>query len=154
MRCPVCGDTENRVVDTRLAGEGVEIRRRRECLECGHRFTTRERVSESFPKLVKRDGRREAYDRGKLVAGIEKACVKRPVSEDAILRLAERVERRLQESGEPEVRSHAVGERVVAELLGLDQVAATRFASVFLDFQDADDYTAFLLRRDRSREPR
>ena len=143
MRCPVCTDTENKVVDSRLAGDGGEIRRRRECLECGHRFTTRERIEESFPKLVKRDARREAYDREKLLAGIAKACVKRPVPAEAIERLVERIERRLQETGDQEVETRLLGERVIEGLLALDAMAATRFASVFQNFRGADDYAAF-----------
>ena len=143
MRCPVCTDTNNRVIDSRLVGEGNEIRRRRECQECGHRFTTRERVEESLPKLVKRDGRREAYDRSKLRRGLDKACVKRPVGAESLQRLVERVERRLQESGEQEVETRLLGDRVIEGLLALDPMAATRFASVFYNFHGAEDYAAF-----------
>ena len=144
MRCPVCADTDNKVVDSRLVGDGAEIRRRRECRECGHRFTTRERVEESFPKLVKRDARREAYDRRKLLAGIAKACVKRPVSAEAVERLVERVERRLQETGEQEIDTRVLGERVIEGLAALDAMAAIRFASVFRNFRSAEDYAAFI----------
>jgi transcriptional repressor NrdR len=143
VHCPFCGDEANKVVDTRLARDGEEIRRRRECLECGRRFTTRERVEEVLPKVTKRDRRREPYDRQKLLAGIERACEKRPVSIDAIERLVDRIERRMQESGEPEVPSQWIGERVMEELTALDVLAAVRFASVFRDFQSADDYAAF-----------
>ena len=110
MRCPSCGDEANRVIDTRLSRDGEEIRRRRECEECGRRFTTRERVEQQLPKVVKRDERREDYDRAKLLAGIESACVKRPVPVEAIDRLIDRVERRLQERGEKEVPSRLIGE--------------------------------------------
>lgn len=143
MRCPVCGDSDNKVIDSREVSERGEIRRRRACRECGHRFTTRERVEESFPKVVKRDGRREPYARDKLLAGIVTACVKRPVSTEATLRLVDRVERRLQESGEQEVSSHFLGERVIAELRATDAMAAVRFASVFRGFEGAGDYAAF-----------
>jgi transcriptional repressor NrdR len=143
VRCPFCGDETNRVIDSRLSGEGMEIRRRRECLECGRRFTTRERVDEVLPKIVKHDDRREDYDRGKLMRGVEKACVKRPLSRDVLERLTDRVEKRLQELGESEVSSHFVGERVLEELIALDRVAAARFASVFLNFESEHDYAAF-----------
>ncbi len=143
MQCPFCGDETNKVIDTRVAREGEEIRRRRECLECGQRFTTRERVEEVVPRIIKQDGRREPYDRAKLLAGIEHACAKRPVSAEAIERLADRVERRLQETGDNEVSSELVGRRTLAELTLLDPIAAVRFASVFQDFQSADDYDEF-----------
>jgi transcriptional repressor NrdR len=143
VRCPYCSDETNRVIDSRLSGDGAEIRRRRVCSECGRRFTTRERVEEILPKVCKRDERREDYERAKLVAGIQKACEKRPVSADAIERLADRVERHLQELGEKEVPSRLLGERVMDELKRLDPVAAARFASVFRNFQGLEDYTAF-----------
>jgi len=143
VRCPYCSDETNRVIDSRLSGDGAEIRRRRECSECGRRFTTRERVEEILPKVCKRDERREDYEREKLVAGIRKACEKRPVSADAIERLVDRVERHLQELGEKEVPSRLLGERVMDELKRLDPVAAARFASVFRNFQGPEDYTAF-----------
>ena len=143
MCCPYCSDETNRVIDSRLSGDGSEIRRRRECSECGRRFTTRERLEEILPTVCKRDERREEYERAKLVAGIQKACEKRPVSADAIDRLADRVERQLQELGEKEVPSRRIGELVMHELKRLDRVAAARFASVFRNFQGPEDYTAF-----------
>ena len=143
MRCPFCSDEGNRVIDTRLARDGEEIRRRRECEECGRRFTTRERVEVVLPKIIKRDERREEYLREKLLRGIDRACMKRPVSAEAVERLLDRVERRLQESGEKEVTSRYVGERVLEELVALDSLAAVRFASVFRDFQGSGDYAAF-----------
>lgn len=151
MRCPYCGDEANRVIDSRLGREGSEIRRRRECEECGRRFTTRERVEEIYPKIVKRDQRREEYAREKLLSGVQKACQKRPVSADAIERLVDRLEKRLQECGEREVASTWLGERTLEELCALDPIAAARFASVFRAFDSADDYAAFfasLVRRD------
>ena len=143
MRCPYCFDAGNRVIDSRLGREGNEIRRRRECLECGRRFTTRERVEEVFPKVVKHDERREDFQRQKLLTAIQKACEKRPVSATVLERLVDRVERHVQELGEKEVTSRLIGERMMDELKSLDPLAAARFASVFLDFQNADDYTRF-----------
>jgi transcriptional repressor NrdR len=131
------------VIDSRLGRGDTEIRRRRECQECGRRFTTRERVEEVLLKIVKHDERREEYDREKLLASIETACAKRPVSTEALERLAERVERRLQERGETELSSREVGEQVLEELIGVDAMAAARFASVFRCFQRAEDYLAF-----------
>jgi transcriptional repressor NrdR len=143
VRCPFCSDEGNRVIDTRLVRDGEEIRRRRECEECGRRFTTRERVEVVLPKIIKRDERREEYQREKLLRGIDRACMKRPVSAEAVERLLDRVERRLQESGEKEVTSRYVGERVLEELVALDSLTAVRFASVFRDFQGSRDYAAF-----------
>ncbi len=131
------------MVDSRLGREGGEIRRRRECLECGRRFTTRERVEEVLPKIVKRDERREEYDRHKLQLGIEKACAKRPVSADAVERLMDRVEKRLHESGESELPSRRLGSWILEELAAVDVMAAARFASVFEGFESAGDYAAF-----------
>lgn len=143
MRCPYCGDDSNRVVDSRLGRDEAEIRRRRECLECGRRFTTRERVEDVLPKLVKRDERREDFDRRKLLASVEKACAKRPVSIDALERLADRIEKRLQETGQAEVASERVGEWTLEELCGVDLMSAARFASVFRGFESAEDYVDF-----------
>lgn len=143
MRCPYCSNATHRVIDSRLGRDGAEIRRRRECGECGRRFTTRERVDEVLPKVVKRDERREAFDRDKVLTALEKACHKRPVSADALERTIDRVERTLQELGEKEVGSQFIGERVMEELLELDALAAARFASVFHSFQGPEDYQAF-----------
>jgi len=143
VRCPYCSDEANRVIDSRLGRDGSEIRRRRECIECGRRFTTRERVEEILPKVCKRDERREDYERQKVVLGIQKACEKRAVSAEAIERLVDRVERHLQELGEKEVASARIGERVMEELKRLDPVAAARFASVFRNFQGVEDYAKF-----------
>jgi transcriptional repressor NrdR len=131
------------VIDSRLGRDDSEIRRRRECAECGRRFTTRERVDEVLPKIVKRDERREEFVREKLLIAVQKACQKRPVSADDLERLVDRVERHVQELGEKEVTSRLVGERMMDELVNLDPVAAGRFASVFRNFQGAEDYTAF-----------
>ena len=143
VRCPYCGDDSNRVVDSRLGRDEAEIRRRRECLECGRRFTTRERVEDVLPKIVKRDERREDFDRRKLLASVEKACAKRPVSIDALERLCDRIEKRLQEGGAAEVASERVGEWVLEELVSVDLMSAARFASVFRGFERASDYVEF-----------
>ncbi len=143
MRCPYCNDENNRVIDSRLTREGQEIRRRRECDECGRRFTTRERVEELVPKIVKRDERREEFSRAKLEQSIQKAVVKRPISENAIQNMLDRIERRLAETGESEVTTREVGERVLEELIAIDAIAASRFASVFQDWKSPADYEAF-----------
>lgn len=143
MRCPYCADPSNRVIDSRLGRDGEEIRRRRECLECGRRFTTRERVDDVLPKIVKRDARREEFRRDKLVVAVQKACEKRPVSVDDLDQLVDRVERLAQELGEKEVTSRFMGEQVLHELVALDTLAAARFASVFRNFQNARDYEDF-----------
>jgi transcriptional repressor NrdR len=142
MRCPSCGHLEDRVVDSREAQDGQATRRRRECLGCGRRFTTYERVEESLPAVVKKDGRREAFDRRKIVEGLRRACQKRPVSEERIEALASEVERRAQEAGEREIRAAAVGELVMERLKALDPVAYVRFASVYRAFRDVGEFTA------------
>src|SRR6478609_5701913 len=111
MKCPYCGDLDNRVIDSRLSQGGEVTRRRRECAKCTHRYTTYERVEESLPLVVKKDGRREPFDHGKLVAGLKKACEKRPVSAEQIGNIADGIERDLAESGEKETASTAIGER-------------------------------------------
>ncbi len=151
MRCPYCADSSNRVIDSRLGRDGTEIRRRRECIECGRRFTTRERVEEVLPKVVKRDERREDFWREKILVAVRKACEKRPVSADALDRLVDRVERGAQELGLKEVSTRAIGERVLAELVELDTLAAARFASVFRNFENADDYAAFFRDLEKAR---
>ena len=143
MRCPYCADDSNRVVDSRLGRDDTEIRRRREGQECGKRFTTRERVEDVLPGIVKRDERREDFDRRKLVASLEKACAKRPLPVEALERLTDRIEKRLQESGESEVPSDRLGAWVLDDLVQIDTLAAARFASVFRDFQNAGDYAEF-----------
>ena len=142
-------------MDSRLAGVGEEIRRRRECLECGRRFTTRERVETTVPRIIKRDERREDYDRRKLLLGIERACQKRPISTESIERILDRIERGLQETGEKEVPSNALGERTMDELTAIDPLAAVRFASVFRNFQSTEDYAAFFssLKAGSGKEP-
>src|SRR5713101_8639597 len=131
MKCPFCRDLENKVIDSRLSKDGDIIRRRRECLRCQRRFTTYERVEEMLPMIVKKDGRREVFDRLKVVAGLKKACEKRPVSSAAIEQTADRIEQALQERGDKEVPSSVIGESIMRELHKLDQVAYVRFASVY-----------------------
>ena len=140
MKCPFCHDLENRVIDSRLTKDGGVIRRRRECSQCRRRFTTYERVEEVLPLVVKKDNRREVFDRLKIVAGLKKACEKRPVSVAAIEQAADRVERYIQDRAEKEVQSSVIGEAVMQELHGLDQVAYVRFASVYRSFQDVSEF--------------
>jgi transcriptional repressor NrdR len=140
MRCPFCRDLENRVVDSRLGKDGDAIRRRRHCEHCGRRFTTYERVEEALPMVVKKDGRREPFERAKIVNGLKRACEKRPVSVDTIEALTDKLERQLQESGEKEITSRALGEAVMRELHELDGVAYVRFASVYRSFRDVREF--------------
>ncbi|MGB5813451.1 MAG: transcriptional regulator NrdR [Polyangiales bacterium] len=140
MRCPYCGTLENRVIDSRLSQAGEVTRRRRECEQCTRRYTTYERVEQTLPLVIKNDGRRQPFDRAKLLAGLRRACVKRPVSAEALERLLSQVERWMADSGEQEVSSEKLGERVLVELRDLDQVAYVRFASVYRDFQDVGQF--------------
>ena len=140
MKCPFCDDVEDKVVDSRMAKEGEVIRRRRECLSCKRRYTTYERVEETMPAVVKKDGRREPFDRGKIVSGLKKACEKRPMSTATIETVTDRIEKRIQDMGETEIVSTAVGEEVMKELSQLDQVAYVRFASVYREFKDIDQF--------------
>ncbi|MBA5868626.1 MAG: transcriptional repressor NrdR [Nitrospira sp. CR2.1] len=140
MKCPFCDDVEDKVVDSRMAKEGEVIRRRRECLSCKRRYTTYERVEETMPAVVKKDGRREPFDRSKIVSGLKKACEKRPISTATIETVTDRIEKRIQDMGETEIESTAVGEEVMKELSQLDQVAYVRFASVYREFKDIDQF--------------
>jgi len=140
VKCPFCDDVEDKVVDSRMAKEGEVIRRRRECLSCKRRYTTYERVEETMPVVVKKDGRREPFDRSKIIAGLKKACEKRPISTATIEAVTDRIEKRIQELGETEIDSTAVGEEVMRELSQLDQVAYVRFASVYREFKDIDQF--------------
>jgi transcriptional repressor NrdR len=140
MRCPACGHLEDRVVDSREAQDGQATRRRRECLTCGRRYTTYERVEEALPQVAKKDGRREPFDRRKIVEGLQRACQKRPVSREQIDALVAGVERAVQETGEREVPSSVVGEAVVERLRELDEVAYVRFASVYREFRDVREF--------------
>jgi transcriptional repressor NrdR len=139
MRCPWCGGQETRVVDSRPAEDGTAIRRRRECDDCGRRFTTFERSDALAVRVIKRDGTKEPYDRAKVVAGVEKAIVNRPVTDEQVGRLADRVGERLRRKG-PEVTTQEVGLEVLSQLRRLDDVAYVRFASVYKDFQEVSDF--------------
>lgn len=140
MKCPFCDEVEDKVVDSRMAKEGGVIRRRRECLGCKRRFTTYERVEEILPVVVKKDGRREPFDRTKILSGLKKACEKRPISTATIEVVTDRIEKRIQEMGETEIPSTSIGEEVMNELHQLDQVAYVRFASVYREFKDIDQF--------------
>ncbi len=140
MKCPFCDELEDKVVDSRMAKEGEVIRRRRECLGCKRRYTTYERVEEILPVVVKKDGRRESFDRNKILIGLKKACEKRPISIGTIEAVTDRIEKRIQEMGETEIESRIVGEEVMKELHQLDQVAYVRFASVYREFKDIDQF--------------
>src|SRR5579863_4882720 len=140
MRCPFCRKRGNRVVDSRLSSDGAMIRRRRMCAACKRRFTTYERVEEAAPMVVKKDSRREPYDRLKVIAGIKRACEKRPVSMETIEEIANRIEAAAAELGGKEVPSEFIGGAVMNELHGIDQVAYVRFASVYRSFKDIDEF--------------
>ena len=140
MKCPFCDELEDKVVDSRMAKEGEVIRRRRECLGCKRRYTTYERVDEILPVVVKKDGRRESFDRTKILAGLKKACEKRPISTATIEAVTDRIEKRIQEMGDTEIESRIVGEELMKELHQMDQVAYVRFASVYREFKDIDQF--------------
>lgn len=140
MRCPFCGVLEDKVIDSRSGGLGDVIRRRRECDGCGKRFTTYERVEDVWPTVVKKDGRREPYDRQKLLRGLRIACSKRPVSTDQLEAVGDAIERFLQDTEGREVTSTELGERVIRRLRELDEVAYVRFASVYRSFRDIDEF--------------
>ena len=140
MKCPYCTNFESRVVDSRLTKDGGSIRRRRECEKCEKRFTTYERVGENLPMVIKKDGRRENFERAKLVGGISKACEKRPISVETVEAIVVRIERGLQDLDKPEVLSSMIGEKVMEELNRLDEVAYVRFASVYRSFKDINEF--------------
>jgi transcriptional repressor NrdR len=140
MKCPFCAHLGDKVVDSRESKEGEVIRRRRECLECGKRFTSYERIDEIPYMVVKKDGTRERFDRGKLVAGLLKACEKRPVSLGSVETVANRVEATLQERPEKEIPTADIGAFVMEELKKLDKVAYVRFASVYRHFRDINEF--------------
>ncbi|MGH9313048.1 MAG: transcriptional regulator NrdR [Vicinamibacterales bacterium] len=140
MKCPYCGHLGDKVVDSRESKEGEVIRRRRECLECGKRFTSYERIDEIPYMVVKKDGSRERFERQKLVAGLLKACEKRPVSVAALESIADQVEGRLHDRPEKEISTEEIGAFVMQELRGLDKVAYVRFASVYRHFRDIGEF--------------
>jgi transcriptional repressor NrdR len=140
MKCPFCNHSESKVVDSRLAKDKETIRRRRECLGCRKRFTTTERAEEALPLVVKKDGRRETFNRLKMLNGLKKACEKRPISINLIEKIVNHIETYFQEKGEREVKSSEIGERVMEELHRLDGVAYVRFASVYRQFKDIQEF--------------
>lgn len=150
MRCPFCGVQETRVIDSRLAGDGYQVRRRRECGACGERYTTFESAELVMPRLRKRDGSREPFDEQKLRRGIVRALYKRPVSTDAVESSVNRILHKLRSQGEQEIPAHRVGEWVMEELRELDQVAYVRFASVYRSFQDVNAFREEIDRLERA----
>lgn len=140
MKCPFCNNLDSKVVDSRPDKGGSTIRRRRECEQCTKRFTTHERIEEMLPQVCKKDGRREPFDRMKIINGIVKACEKRPISKPDIELLVDRLEARLQEATEREISTTTIGEWVMKELHGMDEVAYVRFASVYRSFRDISEF--------------
>ncbi|RLB43879.1 MAG: transcriptional regulator NrdR [Deltaproteobacteria bacterium] len=140
MRCPYCSQINNRVIDSRLSKDGRMIRRRRECLECGKRFTTYEKLEETLPMVVKRDGRREPFNRDKIISGIRKACQKRPISMTQIEEFVDSLESHFQDQGKKEIESTEIGEMVINTLREWDEVAYVRFASVYRQFKDINEF--------------
>ncbi len=140
MRCPFCGNLESRVIDSRPVEDGAAIRRRRECLSCKKRFTTYERVESPVMLVIKKDGRREMFDREKIIKGLLKACEKRPVSRERIEEIASEIEADLRMEGRKEVSSKEIGEKVIEALKEIDKVAYVRFASVYREFTDLSHF--------------
>ena len=146
MKCPYCGILENKVIDSRLSQGGEVTRRRRECEACTRRYTTYERIELALPLVIKRDGRRQPFDRLKVLAGLRRAGIKRPVPAEAFERLVDDLERKLADSGDKEVDAAAIGEKLLKGLRDLDSVAYVRFASVYREFADLDQFIDELTR--------
>ncbi len=144
MKCPQCHFAETKVIDSRLVGEGESIRRRRECLQCSQRFTTYEHIEQVPLMVIKRDGRRQPFDRERIVAGLVKACQKRPVSIDQMEKIAQEIERDIQKKFDREVSAKDIGEMVMERLALLDEVAYVRFASVYRQFRDVSQFMSEL----------
>ena len=144
MKCPYCGEIDNKVIDSRLSKDASVIRRRRECIVCDRRFTTYEHIEEIPIMIVKKDGRREVFNREKVRAGLKKACEKRNISVNVIEEAIDNLERDLRETGEKEIPASFVGEKIMIMLHGLDDVAYVRFASVYREFKDVNDFVAEL----------
>lgn len=140
MKCPFCGHLEDKVIDSRLSKEGNAIRRRRECLGCERRFTTYEVIEDIMPMVIKKDGRREPFDRQKILQGLKKACEKRPISIETLEGIVDDIERKIQEFSEKEIPSSWIGEEVMKKLHELDEVAYVRFASVYRQFKDINEF--------------
>lgn len=152
MRCPFCAHIEDKVVDSREAKDGDSIRRRRECLGCGRRFTSYERIDEIPYMVVKKDGKREAYDRAKVMAGLLRACEKRPISTPQLEAIVDEAERNVQDSLDRELATSEIGRVIMRRLKSLDKVAYVRFASVYLEFEDVSAFMTELKDLVRSRE--
>ncbi len=144
MKCPFCGEIDNKVIDSRLSKDGHAVRRRRECIICTRRFTTYEHIEEVTFMIIKKDGRREVFSREKVRTGIKKACEKRSISVHVIDQFLDELERDLRETGEKEIPSHDLGEKIMTKLHELDDVAYVRFASVYREFKDVNDFVAEL----------
>ncbi len=144
MRCPYCTQIDNKVIDSRLSKDGRTIRRRRECLGCSRRFTTYEKLEEVLPMVIKKDGRREPFNREKIISGIRKACQKRPISIPRMEEFVDQLEVYFQELGKKEVDSKEIGERVITNLKEWDEVAYVRFASVYRQFRDINEFMSEL----------
>lgn len=144
MKCPFCGEIDNKVIDSRVSKDGSVIRRRRECLLCSRRFTTYEHIEEIPIMIIKKDGRREIFNRDKVRSGIKKACEKRDISMNLIEEHVDDIERDLRETGEKEVASSMIGEKIMAALHDLDDIAYVRFASVYREFKDVNDFVSEL----------
>jgi transcriptional repressor NrdR len=140
VKCPFCGSIEDKVIDSRTSKEGDAIRRRRECLKCGKRFTSYERVEDIIPVVVKKDGRREPYDRLKVLTGLKKACEKRPIGTETLDGITDSIEKKLVGLGVKEIKSTWIGEEVMSALRELDKVAYVRFASVYRQFKDINEF--------------
>jgi transcriptional repressor NrdR len=155
MRCPFCGHIEDKVVDSREAKDGDAIRRRRECLECGRRFTSYERIDEIPYMVVKKDGKRESFERNKILAGLMRACEKRPISMSQLETIVEEIEKAVQDSSDRELATTEIGKIIMRRLKALDKVAYVRFASVYLEFEDVSAFMTELkdLVRARERQP-
>ncbi len=164
MKCPKCGNIDTSVSDSRITKDGLAIRRRRACPKCNERFTTYERVENAVPMVIKKDDRREPFDRQKIKQGLLKACEKRPISIDAIDRVVDRIAKKYEDAGEKEIPAKDIGEELMSELKELDKVAYVRFASVYRDFKDISEFMDELKgllktkittkRPDKSKKPR
>lgn len=144
MKCPFCGELDNKVIDSRVSKDGTVIRRRRECIDCSRRFTTYEHIEEIPIMIVKKDGRREVFSRDKVRSGMQRACQKLDISMNVIEDFIDELERDLRETGEKEIASRVVGEKVMSKLHSLSDIAYVRFASVYREFKDVNDFVAEL----------
>lgn len=140
MKCPFCGNIDDKVIDSRMSKDGDVIRRRRECLACERRFTSYEKVDDILPVVEKKDGRREQYERSKILTGLQKACEKRPIAYDTLVSATDDIEKSILSLGEKEIKSTFIGEQIMEKLKSLDKVAYVRFASVYREFKDVNEF--------------